>query len=76
MNTFQTALAAYLSKDENAECALAEKVGCSQAAINRYRNGNRFPNAETARSIDEHTKGEVPYAAWKADFLARSGIAA
>jgi len=74
MNTFQSALAAYLSKDENAECALALKAGRSQAAINRYRNGKRFPDADTARAIDRSTDGAVPFSAWQADFLARSGI--
>lgn len=74
MDTFQKALATYLKRDENAECALASKVGKSQAAINRYRNGKRFPDAETARLIDEQTEGEVPFAAWQADFLTRSGI--
>lgn len=74
MNTFQSALAAYLAKDENAECVLAEKVGRSQAAINRYRNGKRFPDAVTARAIHDQTDGEVPFAAWQEDFLARSGV--
>lgn len=76
MDTFQQALKAYLDIDENAECALASKVKRSQAAINRYRNGKRFPDAETARLIDEHTDGAVPFNNWQADFLARSGIAA
>lgn len=76
METFQAALAAYLKLDENAEGALAAKIGRSQAAINRYRNGKRFPDAETARAIAEHTNDAVPFSAWQADFLARSGIAA
>lgn len=76
MDTFQSALANYLSKDENAEVSLAGKVGKSQAAINRYRNGKRFPDAQTARLIDQHTDGEVPFAVWEAEFLSRSGIAA
>jgi len=76
MDTFQSALEAYLARAENAEVALAEKVGRSQAAINRYRNGKRFPDANTARAIHEHTCGQVPYSAWQSDFLARSGIAA
>lgn len=74
MKTFQTALAAYLKRDENAESALASAIGRSQAAVNRYRNGNRFPDAQTARLIETKTGGEVPFSAWQADFLARSGI--
>lgn len=76
MDSFQSALAIYLARDENAESALAAKVKRSQAAINRYRHGKRFPDADTARLIDEHTDGEVPFKAWQADFLTRSGIAA
>lgn len=76
MDTFQKALSAYLAKDENAECALAQGIGRSQAAVNRYRHGKRFPDADTARLIDEKTNGDVPFAFWQADFLARSGIAA
>lgn len=76
MSTYSTLLAAFLARDENAETALAEKVGRSQAAINRYRNARRFPDADTARLIETHTNGEVPFAAWQSEFLARSGIAA
>lgn len=76
MDTFQSALSAYLSKDENGESALAAKVGKSQAAINRYRNGKRFPDALTARLIEQHTDGEVPFSAWEDTFLMRSGITA
>ena len=75
MNDFQLALAAYLARDDSAECDLAAAVGRSQAAINRYRNGKRFPDAETARAIETRTDGEVPFSAWQADFLARSGLA-
>lgn len=74
--SYQHTLASFLSREENAEKGLAEKVGRSQAAINRYRNGKRFPDADTARLIDQHTDGEVPFAVWQADFMARSGLAA
>lgn len=76
MSTYQSVLDAYLKCEENAEKALALKVGRSQAAINRYRNGKRFPDADTARLIEQHTAGQVSFAAWQADFLARAGIAA
>lgn len=76
MHTFANALAIYLGRDAKAEAALAAKVNRSQASINRYRNGKRFPDAETARAIDEHTGGEVPFTAWQSDFFARAGLAA
>ena len=72
--TYRQALTAFLSREENAETNLAERVGRSQAAINRYRNGKRFPDAETARLIERHTDGEVSFAVWQAEFLSRSGI--
>lgn len=76
MQTFPETLDAYLKGLEGGETALAEKVGRTQAAINRYRNGKRFPDADTARLIDEHTSGAVPFSVWQAEFLSRSGIAA
>jgi transcriptional regulator with XRE-family HTH domain len=76
MTTYQQALAAFLAREENAETALAERVGKSQAAINRYRNGKRFPDADTARIIDRETQGEVSFSIWQADFLSRSGLSA
>lgn len=75
MSSYKDSLAAFIASGGN-ETALAEKVGKSQATINRYRNGRRFPDAETARLIDEHTGGQVPFTVWQADFLSRSGIAA
>lgn len=76
MTSYQAVLSAYLAKPENDESALAALVGKSQAAINRYRNGRRFPDAQTARLIDQSTNGEVPFSAWQDEFFARSGIAA
>jgi transcriptional regulator with XRE-family HTH domain len=76
MTSYKDTLAAFLDKEENTESVLAEKVGRSQAAINRYRRGVRFPDAETARLIEQHTAGAVPFAVWQSDFLERAGIAA
>jgi DNA-binding transcriptional regulator YdaS (Cro superfamily) len=76
MGNYKDALAAFLAKDENAETALASQVGKSQAAINRYRNGKRFPNADTAREIERATEGQVPFAVWQAEMARRVGIAA
>ncbi len=76
MSTYRQALAAYLEQPSCTETALAEAIGKSQPAVNRYRNGERFPDAETARLIDLHTGGQVPFSAWQTEFLVRSGIAA
>lgn len=74
MSTYQEALSDFLKMEENAENALASKIGRSQAAVNRYRNGRRFPDAETARAIDEHTAGAVSFEIWQAEFMTRSGL--
>lgn len=42
--------------------------------ICRYVAGTRFPDAATAKAIDKHTAGNVPFSLWEADFLKRSGI--
>lgn len=74
--TYKDALSAYLEKPGSTETALAEAIGRKQPTINRYRKGERFPDAQTARLIDERTGGEVPFSVWQAEFLNRSGLAA
>lgn len=74
MDTYRTALGAYLTLPENDEISLAAVVGCTQATINRYRHGKRFPDAETARAIDKATDGAVPFALWQSEFMSRSGL--
>lgn len=74
MTTFQHSLSAWLSNEGNTQAALAAAVGKSQVTICRYVAGTRFPDAATAKAIDKHTAGNVPFSLWEADFLKRSGI--
>jgi transcriptional regulator with XRE-family HTH domain len=74
MSTYATALKAYLDRAENKEADLAAVIEKTQPAVNRYRKGERFPDAATARLIDEATNGEVPFTLWQTEFLTRSGI--
>jgi transcriptional regulator with XRE-family HTH domain len=76
MQTYSEHLRAYLAGTGASERDLAARVAKTQASINRYRNGGRFPDAETARRIDQETQGAVPFAVWQAEFMARSGLAA
>lgn len=76
MQTYPTALEAFLNRPGNTESALALAIGKTQPAIHRYRKGARFPNADTARAIDAATAGEVPFAVWQAHFMDRSGLSA
>ncbi|WP_066795136.1 helix-turn-helix domain-containing protein [Sphingomonas soli] len=65
MDDYRKALAAYLAPEDRTQETLANSVGCSQAAINRYVNGIRFPDAAIAREIDKATAGFVPFAVWQ-----------
>ncbi len=74
MSTFQQALSSWLNEPGNTQAGLAAAVGTSQAAINRYARGVRFPDSIVAGKIDRHTDGAVPFAKWQAEFLERSGL--
>ena len=76
MTSYKDPLAAYLAKPDRTETALADAIGKTQPAVHRYRKGDRFPDAETARLIEAQTGGEVPFSIWQAEFMARSGLAA
>lgn len=76
MSTYAASLDAFLAKPENKVTDLASAIGTHQPNITRYRQGERFPSADVARQIDAATGGEVPFALWQAEFMARSGLAA
>ena len=77
MDDYRLALSAYLEPKERTQEALADKAGVSQPTINRYVNGERFPDADTARRIDAASDGEIPFATWQQVATARLlGIAA
>lgn len=71
MDAYRSALAAYLEPRDRTQEDLASKARCTQASINRYVNGVRFPDADTARRIDEATDGAVPFSTWQAVATAR-----
>lgn len=76
MNPYQTALARFLDNPDVKQEDIAGKVGVSQAAINRYARGKRFPNAETAKEIERATGGCVAFALWQSVAAEKFGIAA
>jgi predicted transcriptional regulator len=49
----------YLADQGLTEGAFAEMLGISQAAVNRYVNGDRTPKQPIMRAIMRATKGEV-----------------
>ncbi len=51
-------LRSYLEKNGISERAFADRIGCSQASVNRYC-GERIPEPDTMRKIIEITGGEV-----------------
>lgn len=76
MQTYSALLDAFLALDGNTEADLALAINRTQPAVHRYRKGDRFPDADTARLIETHSKGAVPFGAWRAEFMAKSGLAA
>ena len=74
MSTYQKALRDFVADEANTQAALAHQIGRSQAAVNRYAQGLRFPDSMTARKIDAATDGKVPFALWMAEASARIGI--
>ena len=75
MSTYANSLAAYLSGEET-HAGLARLIGKKQVSVTRYANGQRFPDADTARMIEAATDGRVPFVVWRSEFEQRSGLAA
>lgn len=65
MDAYRKALSAYLEPADRTQESLADAIGHSQPTVNRYVNGERFPNAATARKIDAATDGKVPFELWQ-----------
>lgn len=74
VSRYSETLAAYLGDPENTQVALASAIGKTQAAVARYANGKRFPDADTAREIDRATGGAVPFGIWRNEAAARLGL--
>lgn len=74
MDDYPSALRTWLERPERTQIALAEAVGTTQASIARYAAGQRFPEADLARKIDEATGGEVSFTLWQRAAMARLGI--
>lgn len=74
MSIYQTLIGDFLAAEGNSQAKLAEAIGRSQAAVNRYANGIRFPDADTARQIDRATEGRVPFTAWQTEMAKRIGF--
>ncbi len=75
MNKYSQSLRDFLANPENKEHEVAARAQTSQASINRYRNGNRFPNADMARRIEGATNGEVPFSVWREAAAEKFGLA-
>lgn len=73
MDAYPKALAAYLAGNVRQD-DFAKAVGCTQAAISRYKGGQRFPDASTARAIEQASRGAVPFALWEREALKRLGV--
>jgi transcriptional regulator with XRE-family HTH domain len=77
MSIYATALSAYLdSPNALNQNDLADKAGCTQAAISRYAKGKRFPDARTAERISRATSDRVPFDTWRQVAAQKAGLAA
>jgi hypothetical protein len=76
MNAYATTLKHYLETPGVKQETLAAAVKRTQPSIWRYANDERFPDAVTARLIDEATGGVVPFALWQSVAMKRLGISA
>lgn len=76
MNAYHRALERFLQSPGVKQDDVAEKAGLSQAAVNRYARGKRFPNAERARLIEAATGGAVSFELWQSVAAEKFGIAA
>ena len=74
MSAYADILNVYLKNPERREIDFAAAIGATQASVNRWRNGKRFPDAKTAKAIDAETRGRVSFAVWQSEFLKRSGL--
>jgi transcriptional regulator with XRE-family HTH domain len=72
MDSYSDKLKAYLETAKQDE--IASQWGCTQPTISRYERGERFPNREMARKIDEKTNGALPFSLWEAEALKRLGF--
>ncbi len=69
MTSYSKALAAYLEPEDRTQAALAAALNTAQPNVNRWANGERFPNAAMARAIESATEGAVPFALWQAEAM-------
>ena len=76
MNAYQRALSHFLDRPDVKQDDVAAKAGISQAAVNRYAHGKRFPNAARAKMIEEATGGAVSFELWQGVAAEKFGIAA
>lgn len=74
MSAYATALKHYLDRPEVKQEDLATAINRSQPAVFRYANGQRFPDSETAKKIDEATGGIVPFKLWQSVAMQRLGL--
>ena len=52
-------LSTYMSSRQMTDQGLAEKVGVSRHAVDKWRRGTRIPRLETMRAISAATEGYV-----------------
>ena len=73
MDSYSDRLKAYLEGQPKQD-DFAARIKKSQPSVSRYASGDRFPDAETARVIDEASGGAVPFTLWQEEALRKLGL--
>lgn len=67
-------IAQYLQANNITQTAFAEKIGVTQASMNRYVRGERTPSAGKMNAIHMATKGAVTLSDWVKDDLSQPQV--
>lgn len=57
-------LRTYLAQHGISQAAFAALIGVNESTVSRYLKGPVKPSWDTARTIEQITKGQVPLSAW------------
>ena len=74
MTAYSEAIKAHLADADLQVQEFAEMLGVKQPTVTRYKEGERFPDAEMARKIEMATGGKVSFELWLSIFKERVGL--
>lgn len=72
MTDYSDSLKAFLKQSSMKQDDFAQALNTTQVTISRYANGERFPDAATATTIDTLTDGAVSFGMWRLEAVKRA----